>query len=367
MDSISFTTGSTLSTICAFVALSMSVLVSIPMKSRSRSKPKGVCNVIIDNRLYNLDSYLKYHPGGKRIIQQFNGKDCTEFFNTIHSKPAEIAKLILPKYYVMETFNISNMSKANVDHHQIQTEFEQMIKDADYPCICAKTAIYANQHKFVVTDSNNYDEMSLQFIQFMIEQQTQWKKSQNATIFTTFIVCFADIKHADIYEFETFLFNILEYLHNFEARYKLTRINMSKPLIDKDSKLHSLSFNFFERSFFVAGLSPHSQRKARNFKYPTLVFNALNQFDLMYNEYDTIKKIICKRESNFDGNHNPMIDLMPYFGEAIAFSGRQILDSTQTWICPLWWLSSQANIQETQIEIELQRLKELMLVQRKSV
>ena len=84
----------------------------------------------------------------------------------------------------------------------------------------------------------------------------------------------------------------------------------------------------------------------------------------MCNEYDIIKKIICKRESNFDGNHNPMIDLMPYFCEAIAFSGRQILDSKQTWNCPLWWLSSQANIQETEIEIELQRLKELRLVRK---
>ena len=178
--------------------------------------------MIIDNRLYNLDSYLKYHPGGKRIIQQFNGKDCTEFFNTTHSKPAAITKLVLPKYYVIDISNLQRMSKVEINHHRIQTEFEQMIKDADYPCICARTAVYSNQHKFVVTDSNNYDGLCLQLIQFMIEQQTQWKKSQNTRIFTTFIVCFPNIKHVDIYEFETFLFNILEYLHNFEARYKFT-------------------------------------------------------------------------------------------------------------------------------------------------
>ena len=49
------------------------------------------CWIIIKNKIYNITNYLTIHPGGKNILLQIAGKDCTEYFNNInHSKKAII-------------------------------------------------------------------------------------------------------------------------------------------------------------------------------------------------------------------------------------------------------------------------------------
>ncbi len=60
------------------------------------------CWIIIKNKVYNITNYLSLHPGGKKILLQFAGKDCTEYFNNInHSKRANKE---LEKYYIGELF-----------------------------------------------------------------------------------------------------------------------------------------------------------------------------------------------------------------------------------------------------------------------
>jgi cytochrome b involved in lipid metabolism len=68
------------------------------------------CWIIIKNKVYNITDYLTIHPGGKNILLQCAGKDCTEYFNSInHSKKANIE---LKKYYIGELFN-KNTNKCN--------------------------------------------------------------------------------------------------------------------------------------------------------------------------------------------------------------------------------------------------------------
>jgi len=68
------------------------------------------CWIIINNKVYNITNYLTIHPGGKNILLQCAGKDCTEYFNSInHSKKA---KKELEKYYIGELF-IENTTKCN--------------------------------------------------------------------------------------------------------------------------------------------------------------------------------------------------------------------------------------------------------------
>jgi cytochrome b involved in lipid metabolism len=53
---------------------------------------------IIDNKVYNISSWIPKHPGGE-IIMQALGKDATQLFlNNGH--PSYVKKTILPKYYI---------------------------------------------------------------------------------------------------------------------------------------------------------------------------------------------------------------------------------------------------------------------------
>jgi cytochrome b involved in lipid metabolism len=53
---------------------------------------------IIENKVYNISSWIPKHPGGE-IIMQALGKDATQLFlNNTH--PSYVRKTILPKYYI---------------------------------------------------------------------------------------------------------------------------------------------------------------------------------------------------------------------------------------------------------------------------
>ena len=42
------------------------------------------CWVILHDYIYNLTNFLSKHPGGKRAILEFAGKDATDDFEMIH-------------------------------------------------------------------------------------------------------------------------------------------------------------------------------------------------------------------------------------------------------------------------------------------
>merc|ERR1712137_364517 len=44
------------------------------------------CYVIIDDHVYNVTDFLPDHPGGKRAIMLYAGKDATEEFDMLHDR-----------------------------------------------------------------------------------------------------------------------------------------------------------------------------------------------------------------------------------------------------------------------------------------
>ncbi len=42
------------------------------------------CWVSYDDKVYDVTSYLYYHPGGAKILLESAGKDCTDLFNKHH-------------------------------------------------------------------------------------------------------------------------------------------------------------------------------------------------------------------------------------------------------------------------------------------
>jgi monoamine oxidase/predicted heme/steroid binding protein len=59
---------------------------------------KGDAWTLIENKVYNISSWIPKHPGGE-IIMQAIGKDATQLFNS-RGHPSYVKKTILPKYYI---------------------------------------------------------------------------------------------------------------------------------------------------------------------------------------------------------------------------------------------------------------------------
>ena len=53
---------------------------------------------IIENKVYNISSWIPKHPGGE-IIMKAVGKDATQLF-IANNHPSYVKKTILPKYYI---------------------------------------------------------------------------------------------------------------------------------------------------------------------------------------------------------------------------------------------------------------------------
>jgi monoamine oxidase/predicted heme/steroid binding protein len=69
---------------------------------------KGDAWTLIENKVYNISSWIPKHPGGD-IIMQAVGKDATQLFNS-HGHPSYVKKTILPKYYI-GTLKIGTLKK----------------------------------------------------------------------------------------------------------------------------------------------------------------------------------------------------------------------------------------------------------------
>ena len=71
---------------------------AISLDEVKKHNKKNDAWTIIENKVYNISSWIPKHPGGE-IIMQAVGKDATQLFlNNNH--PSYVKKMILPKYYI---------------------------------------------------------------------------------------------------------------------------------------------------------------------------------------------------------------------------------------------------------------------------
>ena len=57
---------------------------------------------VIENKLYDLSSYIDRHPGGRNWLTMTQGQDVTDFF-IIHHLNEQKARSVLEKFYVRDT------------------------------------------------------------------------------------------------------------------------------------------------------------------------------------------------------------------------------------------------------------------------
>ena len=54
------------------------------------------CWVVVNGKVLNVTEFMEDHPGGKKAIMLFAGKDASEEFNMLH-KPSVVEKYLEPE------------------------------------------------------------------------------------------------------------------------------------------------------------------------------------------------------------------------------------------------------------------------------
>lgn len=128
-------------------------------------------------------------------------------------------------------------------------------------------------------------------------------------------------------EFELRLWNELSHLSSAQTK------NSDWGQHPSDPKTKNFAFCLFGESLFAVGLHPGSNRPARRFPRPSIVFNLFAQFDELKRrgEFFPMVSLNRTRDKKFSGRENPMALEHGEKWESIQFSGRQ---NAKNWRCP---------------------------------
>lgn len=208
----------------------------------------------------------------------------------------------------------------------VHDSFRALVLSPGFSCVGAKAAIQNGDYRFGVYATMGAAGTTLglarDLFAFVEEQKTL------DSDFTTFIASFVEPSGITEADFEHYLWDQLQSLHDRDCRYHHWDASVAS-----DPDHARFSFSFAGRAFFVVGLSPASSRWARRFAWPTLIFNAHAQFDHLREagKYRALQKAIRARECALQGHINPVLSDFGDVSEARQYSGRSV---GSQWKCP---------------------------------
>jgi len=198
--------------------------------------------------------------------------------------------------------------------------------EPQFSCVGAKAAFNSSQYRMgayrSMTESGSLAGLARDLSLFTAEQ------TRMGSDFTTFAACFEGPHSADESEFEVHLWEVLQSLYDVDRIF-----NPPDPAVTADPELGNFGFSFAGRGFFIIGLHPASSRLARQFPWPTLIFNAHYQFDRLKADgrYAKMQTAIQAREMRNQGSLNPNLSDFGSASEARQYSGRAV---EENWQCP---------------------------------
>ncbi len=209
---------------------------------------------------------------------------------------------------------------------QVHAAFQSWVLDPRFSCVGARGAVNSGAYRLGVygemTDSGALAGLARDLFTFTHEQPALGGD------FTTFAACFAGPVMSSEEEFEGHLWTALQTLYDVDRLY-----NPPDPRVAEDPEAGDFGFSFAGHGFFVIGLHPASSRLARQFGWPTLVFNAHAQFDRLKADgrYPKMQAAIRAREMALQGSLNPNLSDFGQRSEARQYSGRAV---EEEWRCP---------------------------------
>ncbi len=214
----------------------------------------------------------------------------------------------------------SIMAKSEKSLYQ---RFEDFILTKFHPCLMARSALkskHVDFHSYNVDDKNLATAVLNDLKGYIAKVNAQPKH------FFSYIATFPNLKINSEAEFEKFLWNQLQMLHEADP-------NGWDKAVSSDPASSEFSMSLLGNAFYIVGMHPHSSRKARQAPVPTLVFNLHQQFEKLreLGLYDNLKAKIRNRDVQHQGHINPMLEDFGDSSEARQYSGRKV---SSKWKCP---------------------------------
>lgn len=198
-------------------------------------------------------------------------------------------------------------------------EFASFIADSQYPCLGAKAALNAGSLKVKSYIELGSFESSLKlaldlgrFLRSDLFRQHDY---------ASFVAIFGGPISIDEIKFETLLWQQLTALNRIDAGKSAW-----DPHVSSDPADPHFSFSFAGQALYVIGLHAQSSRLARQFRWPTLIFNAHEQFEKLRAEgkWRRMQQAIRERDTELQGTINPMLSDFGQRSEARQYSGRKV-------------------------------------------
>lgn len=208
----------------------------------------------------------------------------------------------------------------------VHDSFRALVLSQSFSCVGAKAAVHTGTYRMGMYSQMTTSEATAGLAHDLFAF-VQERPSMNSN-FTTFIASFAEPHPVDEVHFEHLLWQQLQALHDLDAP-----LHPWDPSVSSDPKDPAFSFSFAGCAFFVIGLSPASSRWTRRFAWPTLIFNAHDQFEQLREsgKYESFRDTIRARESALQGNFNAILSDFGDRSEAGQYAGRSV---EQDWQCP---------------------------------
>lgn len=207
-------------------------------------------------------------------------------------------------------------------------EYYAFLNNKAFPCVGAKAALGREQINCYVAGHLACPKDDREILKFIYTFIDEYRNA--ATSFHSAAIIFTQplIIHTEEM-FDALLWQRLQSLSDLDAQHY-----SYDDRVDADPASPHFSFSLKQEAFFIIGLHPAAGRAARQFKYPTLVFNPHAEFQKLRQagRYEPMKQTVRKRDIKYSGSVNPMLKDFGESSEVYQYSGQKY-DSN--WQCPL--------------------------------
>ena len=206
----------------------------------------------------------------------------------------------------------------------VHAQLRALVLNPAFPCLGAPAAFNQQAYRFGMYAGLGSDEatgaLRHDLHAFIAEQPAM------GSAFTTFVASFDGPLPRDERDFERLFWQ------------QASRLAASDDVawdtaVSSDPDDPRFAFSFGGRAFFLLGLHPGSSRWARRFAWPTIVFNAHQQFERLRatGRYGPLQAAIRDRDTALQGSPNPTLAAFGTASEARQYAGRAV---EPDWRCP---------------------------------
>jgi FPC/CPF motif-containing protein YcgG len=194
-----------------------------------------------------------------------------------------------------------------------------LVMNHEFPCVGARAAFNSESYALATYGEIAHDDSTAALARDLYEFTRSDIRRDSE--YATFVAVFRGRSHHTEQEFESALWTQLQQLNRVDASH-----------FDWDSGAQSdptdpqFSFSFGGQALYVIGMHPNSSRLARQFPWPTLIFNPHEQFERLRadGKWKRMQQTIRERDVALQGSVNPMLSDFGESTEARQYSGRAV-------------------------------------------